>query len=952
MDLTTFLGRLKHVKGPNASGNYTACCPGHDDKTASLGITLKEGREGKLKIMLRCYAGCETQHVLDCMGLTFNDLVVDPDPPRGSDSAPRAKTGQKPPKPADPPFEPDSRVVPGAQVHTVKPKEEDAPKVDWEHPDRVYSYTDEKGAELFQVVRYHFTNAKGKTFIQRTHKPGDPKARRDGYVYSVAPEIRSRALYRLPRVLKAIREGKPVYVVEGEKDVETMERLGHTATCNPGGAGKWHEGHTARLQGADVIILPDCDTEANGYTGQNHAWQVAMQLQGVAARIRLVDIKEACAELPDKGDISDMVEILGDVPAMDALARQVAATPDFSPDMLPFWLSPMEQAAKLYEAVDGYMIVDGCIAQKTSDGHKALTDFAVIPRAQLTRDDGVTSSLYFTLDGWNSRGKRLGRVTIPSASLESMNWVREKWGYDANLAPGSTTKGKVAWVIGKVGQMTAKRVTEYNHTGWRKIRGKWVYLYHGGAVGMEGVTVDMGDNTLKTYRLDGSGVPGFDQIAPVEAAKASLRLQNVMALKVGVPLLGVMYLAPLREFMIQTDIMPAFALFLHGTTGTHKSTAAALALSHYGNFHSHNAPANFHDTGNQIRTKAFLLKDAPILVDDFHPVSSVQEKRQMAATAQALSRAFGDGADRGRLNADSSIRASKPPRSVAVISGEDLPAIGESGLARFFIVDIEGDDIKVTKELTELQEEARKGVLQKAMRGYIEWLAERTDKLPEKLHELFLEYRADARSGEAGAHDRAPEAVACILIGYRMMLEYMHEVGAVNAETAQALLQIARGVLMDASLKQTREMESEKPHRIFLDMMGELLVSRRVGVKDLRDPEDPGPRPPVRMVGYVDGEYYYLQPGVAYAAVQMLCREQGTEFPVTPRALNKHLLAAGIVRGDENGKTATRNKWVDGRAQRLLWIPMYRIGGVERNATQVSMDQLEAVDTEIPPEWR
>jgi hypothetical protein len=43
--------------------------------------------------------------------------------------------------------------------------------------------------------------------------------------------------YRLPAVLTAAR----VFVVEGEKDVQSIEKLGLVATCNAGGAGKWRD---------------------------------------------------------------------------------------------------------------------------------------------------------------------------------------------------------------------------------------------------------------------------------------------------------------------------------------------------------------------------------------------------------------------------------------------------------------------------------------------------------------------------------------------------------------------------------------------------------------------------------------------------------------------------------------------------------------------------------------
>ena len=958
MDLKQLLTMLQSVSGPNSSGEYTAKCPAHQDRTASLTATVKASpKDGKEKIYLCCHAGCTGTAIMAALGISAKDLIVNPDQ-GGRSSGSAAKPQRKPAGAAKPQRgqaagSGSTETVGGITVHTVPaPAEEpkDELKPDWAHPDRVYSYTDENGAELFQVVRLHYLDGKpGKTFRQRVHDPKNPKANRDGFVNSVPAEIRDTTLYRLPNVIRAIAEGKPVYVVEGEKDVETLERLGHVATCNPGGAGKWREGYSRRLAGADVIILPDNDSKGNDYTGQNHAYDVAIKLRNLAKRVRLVDIKEACPELPEKGDISDMVQLMGDVEAMDALARQVAATRDFDPNAVPFWLTPMEQAEKLYGAVKGYGVSNGAICQETGNETKPLCDFVVLPRMELEKDDGVNVSKHFVLDGWSSTGRKLPRVVIRASDLENMNWVTEKWGFDASLTPGSTTKGKVAWAIKKVGQLTAKRVTEYNHTGWRKIGGKWCYLYHGGAIGQEGITVDMGD-ALKCYRLDGGGVPGFDEITFPDAARTSLQLQQVMSEEIGIALLGTIYLAPLREWMGSTDIVPAFALFLYGESGTHKTTAAALAMSHFGNFHAKNPPASFNDTGNQIRKKAFLVKDMPILVDDFHPVTSVQEKRQMAATAQTLSRAFGDGVDRGRLNADSTIKANTPPRSVAIITGEDLPAIGASGLARYFILDIDKGDIPVGTELTELQEKARKGTLQKAMRGYILWLLKQADGMPEKLHQLFLSLREDIHKDSAGQHDRAPETVACILIGYFLMLRYMEDLGVLSAEEGRKMLVHARRKLMDASKKQTRDMESEKPTRIFLDSLSELLNSKQVALKDLTMEDAKDPPPTERMIGYMDAEYYYLLPNVAFGAVSKLCREQGTEFPVSLKALFKHLRTDGILTSRSEGDAQTKTKRIGGKVMRLLWIPAGEINGPKAEVEQTRMTEVSG--EELPEEWK
>ena len=947
MDLKQLLAMLEGVSGPNAGGEYTAKCPAHEDKTASLTVTAKQSpKDGKEKLFLCCHAGCHNDAIMAALKIRPRDLIVNPDPPAGG-AQPAAKAQRKRPDAAKA-QQAQADTVPGMTVHTVPPAhpKQDEPQIDWGHPAAAYSYTDENGRELFQVCRYQYTDGDGKqqkTFRQRVYEPGNPKANKAGYVGSVPAEIRDNTLYRLPGVIQAIRDGKPVYVVEGEKDVETLERLGFTATCNPGGAGKWREGYSRRLTGADAIILPDCDTKENNYTGQNHALDVAIKLKNYAKRVRLVDIKEACPELPPKGDISDMVQLMGDTEAMDALARQVAATRDFDPNAVPFWLTPAEQAERLYGAVKGYGVSNGCICQETGNETKPLCDFVVLPRMELIRDDGVTTSLNFVLDGWNQSGKKLGRVTIQANDMDGMNWVTGKWGMDACVAPGSTTKAKIAWAIKKVGQLTAKRVTEYNHTGWRRIGGKWCYLYHGGAVGMDGITVDMGD-ALRAYRLDGGGAEGFDSIPFPEAARISLQVQEIMKEEIGIALLGTCYLAPLREFMIQTDIAPAYVLFLYGESGTHKSTAASLAMSHFGNFHAKNAPASFNDTGNQIRTKAFLVKDMPILVDDFHPTGSVQEKRQMAATAQALSRAFGDGADRGRLNADSTIKASKPPRSVGIITGEDLPAIGASGLARFFIVDIDKEDIPVGEKMTDMQEKARRGYLQRAMRGYILWLLKQADGMPQRLHDMFLQYREEIRKKSAGQHDRAPEAVACILIGYGMMLNYFRDLGLFDTEEAMRMLTHAMDTLMKTSKKQTRDMESEKPTRIFLDNLAELLNSKQVALIDLTQEHVKELPPNVRMIGYMDASYYYLLPGVAFGAVQKMCREQGQEFPVSLKALYKHLRTDGVLTGLNGDENPTKVKWIGKKSVRLLWIPTSAMDGpkaeVEQTFIEVSNDDL------------
>lgn len=69
--IDNLLSRLTNVKN-KGRGEYTACCPAHNDRSPSLAIKDNDG-----KIVLKCFGGCETAAVLDAIGLGFDDLFPD-----------------------------------------------------------------------------------------------------------------------------------------------------------------------------------------------------------------------------------------------------------------------------------------------------------------------------------------------------------------------------------------------------------------------------------------------------------------------------------------------------------------------------------------------------------------------------------------------------------------------------------------------------------------------------------------------------------------------------------------------------------------------------------------------------------------------------------------------------------------------------------------------------------
>lgn len=104
---------------------------------------------------------------------------------------------------------------------------------------------------------YTYKNRDGewaRTVHRTTGPDGQKQIRQD-----VAPAA-TYPLYRLDEVAQAVSNKQPIYLPEGEKDVETLRALGLTATTSAGGATNWDKTDYTPLIGTQkVIILADKD---------------------------------------------------------------------------------------------------------------------------------------------------------------------------------------------------------------------------------------------------------------------------------------------------------------------------------------------------------------------------------------------------------------------------------------------------------------------------------------------------------------------------------------------------------------------------------------------------------------------------------------------------------------------------------------------------------------------
>lgn len=238
-----FLGLLDGVR--RAGSGWVARCPcRNDDSNPSLSVG--QGADGR--VLVTCHRGmsCNVEEICAAVGLNVADLM----PPK--DDFEKNYRAENRPVPAPKKIE--------QKQSTPKPIE--PPKK--QTLVATYDYTDENGVLLFQKLRYVDEDGK-KTFRQR--KPDGNGA----WEYSLGdiPKV----LYNLPAVISAKTYSAPIWVVEGEKDADTLIEAGFIATTMPGGAGKWLEIHTEPLAGNLVEIIAD-----NDEVGLRHALDVQQKL--------------------------------------------------------------------------------------------------------------------------------------------------------------------------------------------------------------------------------------------------------------------------------------------------------------------------------------------------------------------------------------------------------------------------------------------------------------------------------------------------------------------------------------------------------------------------------------------------------------------------------------------------------------------------------------------------
>lgn len=264
-DKAALLGELEKAGG--TIKGKSVCCPFHHDKNPSGGVW--QGEDGAWRYTCQTPSCAFSGDIYDVMaraqGRTAAEVLQEQSPHQ---SPPREQ--QEPPK---------VKTLDGWKKHFGASLED------------VHTYTSPDTGEPDLVV-FRCRKKDGKFFVP-THPC--PEGLRTGY----APG--KRPLYNRARGLKA----DTIIVVEGEKCVHALHRLGVTATTSPSGAGAAEHADWSWVAGKTVYLWPDRDED-----GLRYMRNVQTILADLVPAVRLFWIDPDQLDLPVKADAADYIEAM------------------------------------------------------------------------------------------------------------------------------------------------------------------------------------------------------------------------------------------------------------------------------------------------------------------------------------------------------------------------------------------------------------------------------------------------------------------------------------------------------------------------------------------------------------------------------------------------------------------------------------------------------------------
>lgn len=443
----------------------------------------------------------------------------------------------------------------------------------------------------------------------------------------------------------------------------------------------------------------------------------------------------------------------------------------------------------------------------------------------------------------------------------------------------------------------------HTHTGWIERR----FLFANGYVDTEGWHEATGchlPRRLQHYQLTPPDSPIRDCLAVFDS------LLGIAPSSVMVPLIGGVILGPILDSIDA----PAPMVHLYGPTGSHKTSVTCAALALYGDFTPSQPTDTWTSTANSIQRLGWHLKDMPMLLDDY---KAANVKPQQVTF---LLQNYGDNMARGRLDANSEVRAAFPIRGALLSSGEDQPEGEASLLARILSVPLGRGSVNRGK-LSDVQQRAR--LLQPLTIDYLRWLA--TSDQVSANRQLHLSTRASILSKLEGGVDHATNPgriasnVAVLYVAWECFCRFLAEREHWSESRVRGWLLQCKYDLLNLARTQLDMTTQERYSQLFLETVRSLIASGRAVLIDLNAITHEL-RPGQILIGGHDADGTYLIVESTFDEVCKQLKAAGRPVTFSQRALSQLFEQDGLLR-EVHPPHLTVKKRINGTRPRCWHLP-------------------------------
>ena len=530
----------------------------------------------------------------------------------------------------------------------------------------------------------------------------------DGHTVYSKPE-NSVLLYNLDNLALA-DENTTLYIVEGEKCADTMNKAGLLATTSSTGAQKQIKFTAADIEALSKfkhkVLIPDNDAKGGDYAAAFKEYCC-----------RVLDLKEIWPECPPKGDIADYFKAGGTAEAITNYEWLPELTPEYigsidlatltdSKFLKQIFQEPADRlqstllhvknrARELRVARDFNALLKNYQTQHASastatnenetnftgqplalrcgkwhagdDGIYCLKQagdvvrkeyasaFPIMPIAILENREDYTEKITLSYVFQYQQGGNIWRTrTFPRSVIANKSRIVEALA-DCGIDVTSETAKFLVDYLRTVITSNAdrlQRICSISHLGW--------YENHFIPYDTE-ITLDAADEApklVKSIHSKGTLKEWAAFIKPLREKSLFLRLTIA---------------ASLASVLLEKTATLPFVLHLWGGTGSGKTVALKIAASVWG------APDSFMQTinmtPNALMQTAGILYSLPLLGDELQTIKSNIPNQNYDKLIMQLT----EGTDRGRLDSRANLKHSKTWKNAFIFTGEEPVTMANSG---------------------------------------------------------------------------------------------------------------------------------------------------------------------------------------------------------------------------------------------------------------------------------